>query len=138
MLSRKIKKQNGYIYMDVVVAVFIVGVSLVAISALLTQSSQASASAARYNAATNIARQQMEVLKQYSSAFWDNPQLPNSLPWQGTEAELFTNGTEFSVITAIEQMDIIDTTLVKVTVRVYWQEKEKQKYIQLITYFSKV
>lgn len=138
MLSSKLKKQQGYLYIDAVVAVFIVGVSLVAIAGIFMQSSQASARAVRYTAATNIAQQQMELLKQRSTDFWRNPQLPNSLPWLGKERELIVNHTNFFVLTTIDQIDAIDTTLVKVTVRVSWQEKGSTKYIQLLTYFSKI
>lgn len=138
MLPSKLKKQQGYLYMDAVLAVFIIGVSFIAIAGIFLQSSQASASAIRYTAATNIAQQQMELLKQRSTAFWSNPQLPGSLPWLGKESELTVNHTKFFILTTIDQIDAIDTTLVKVTVKVSWQEKGSTKYIQVITYFSKV
>lgn len=132
------KREQGYLYMDALIAMFILSVAVVAIMGVFTNSAKLNANAAHYTAATNIARQQMELLKKWSASDWSDPNLPASIPWQGEPNNLTVNKTTFEVRTIVDQFSDVDPNLVQVTVSVTWKEFSGSKNVQLTTYFSKV
>ena len=132
------KRQHGYLYMDALIAMFIVSVALIAITGMFVYSTKLSASANHYTAATNIARQQMELLKRWTASNWNDSNLPSSIPWQGDPNKLTVNKTVFEVRTTINQTAGIDPNLIQVTVTVSWKELSGTQKVQITTYFSKV
>ncbi|SDE84260.1 hypothetical protein SPACI_020610 [Sporomusa acidovorans DSM 3132] len=132
-----IKKQQGYFYIDAVIAIAILAVALVSTAGMFFSSTKASASAAHYTAATNIGRQQMEFLKKWKASDWSDPNLPSTLPWQGDFNDLIVNKMAFEVKTDVIQLNAIDPSLIQVNVVVSWREAEGVKTIQFTTFFSK-
>jgi Tfp pilus assembly protein PilV len=132
------KRQQGYLYMDAVIAIFVLTVALLAITGMFVYATKLNSSASHYTAATNMARQQMELLKRWPASTWSDPSLPAAIPWQGDPDKLTVNKTAFEVRTIIKQTTSIDPSLIQVTVIVSWKELDGTKNVQLITYFSKV
>lgn len=137
MTAISLKGQQGFLYMDTLIAMFIVTVSLTAITGIFAYATKLNASAAHYTAATNMARQQMELLKLWNESDWRDPNLPASIPWQGDPDGLIVNNTTFDVSTIINQINDTDPSLVQVTVIVSWKEVSSTRNVQLTTYFSK-
>lgn len=133
-----IKKQQGYFFIDMVIAMAILAVALVSIAGMFFYSTKTSASAAHYTAATNIGRQQMEFLKKWKASDWSDPNLPSSLPWQGDCNDLIINKMVFEVKTDVIQLNATDPGLIQINVLVSWREAEGVKMIQFTTFFSKV
>ncbi|MBP2635081.1 MAG: hypothetical protein H6Q72_988 [Firmicutes bacterium] len=131
-------RQQGYLYMDAVSAIFILSIALLAISGMFVYATKLSSSANHYTAATNMARQQMELLKRWTASDWSDPSLPASIPWQGDPDKLTVNKMTFEVETIINQPSNIDPSLLQITVIVSWKEPNGTKNVQLTTYFSKV
>lgn len=124
--------------MDAVIAIFILSAALLTISGMFVSATKLSSSANHYTAATNMARQQMELLKRWTANDWNDPSLPASIPWQGDPDKLTVNKTTFEVKTIINQPSSIDPNLLEITVIVSWKELNDTKNVQLTTYFSKV
>lgn len=132
------KRQQGYLYVDAVIAVCILSLALLAVSGMFVNATKLSSSANHYTAATNIARQQMELLKRWTASDWSDPSLPASIPWQGDPDKLTVNKMTFEVKTLITQPSGIDPDLLQITVIVSWKERNDTRNVQLTTYFSKV
>lgn len=131
-------KQRGYLYIDAILAMFILTVAVVTITEVFIASTKLSVTASRYTTATNIAQQQVELLKRWTAAEWSDPDLPNSIPWQDDPNKLTVNKTTFVVQTIIAHPNDVDPSLLQVTVIVSWNEVSCTHSVQLTTYFSKV
>lgn len=132
------RRQQGYLYMDTVIAIFVVAVALLAITGIFVYATRLSSTANHYTAATNMARQQMELLKRWPASAWSDPSLSATIPWQGDLDKLTVNKTVFEVRTIINQTNSLDPSLIQVTVIVSWKELSGTQTVQLTTYFSKV
>ena len=132
------RRQQGYLYMDAVIAIFVVAVALLAITGIFVYATKLSSTANHYTVATNMARQQMELLKRWPASEWSDPSLSATIPWQGDLDKLTVNKTAFEVRTIINQTNSIDPSLIQVTVIVSWKELSGTQTVQLTTYFSKV
>lgn len=136
-METAMKQQQGFLYMDVLIAIFIVTVSLTAITGIFVYATKLNVSAGHYTAATNLAREQMELLKSWKESDWRDLSLPISIPWQGSPDNLIVNNTTFAVNTNAEQIDDTDPSLIQITVIVSWEELSGTRNVRLTTYFSK-
>lgn len=128
----KIASTKGFILVEVVAAILIMSMSLLAIAGMFIQAIQATAISYDYLIATNLAQKQLELLKTYPSAYWSDLTLPCSIPWcDQTELPL----PRYVLTTTAAQ--VTDSNhLVQVTVTAQWQERGKEYHFQFVTFYS--
>ncbi|MEG6584045.1 prepilin-type N-terminal cleavage/methylation domain-containing protein [Dendrosporobacter sp. 1207_IL3150] len=131
-------RQQGYLMVEVIVAIVIITVALLAFPALNIQSFKANTQAAHYTVAANLAQKQLELLKNKDSNYWYSHANDSNIPWQDSSQvpPLVLNNTTYNIKTESGSV-AEDNNLVKVTVRVEWKSEDKNQAIQLSTFFSK-
>lgn len=83
--------QRGFLMIEVTVSILILSVALVAIAVIFSQATQANIRASEYTVATNLAQEQLEILKSKDNLFWqacgDN--------YNSTAETIVLNGKEY-------------------------------------------
>ncbi len=130
----RIKGNKGFVLADVTLGLFIISVALLCISMLFTQALQLEEIAGNYTLATYLAQKQLELLKNKSSVYWAQAQLPCTIPWQDED---LPPPADFELETYAVS-STLGSHLVQVTVIVTWQERQKDYSIQLVTFYSKI
>lgn len=122
--------EQGFLMIDVLLAVVIVSVALLGVSGMFIQSTRATQSAADYTQVANLAQMQMEWLKAAqlnpkddTYAFKKGKNIPANIPWQGDEVAV---PASYTILTTPKD---IATDLVEVTVTV--------NNVPFTTYFPK-
>ncbi|KYZ77073.1 hypothetical protein AXX12_02755 [Anaerosporomusa subterranea] len=127
--------QNGFILVEVLVAIIIISVALTAVAAMFVPATAAYSSAADYTVAANLAQKQLELLKTQPSTFW-NGALPRTLSWQGTETlPINLNGIDYQITTQVLAIPT-SNSLVEVQVTVNWSKGTKVQSMQMVALFS--
>jgi len=134
-MSRKtiqctLKSEKGFMLAEVVLAILIISVALVAIIGMLTQAIQANFMAIHYTEAANLAQKQLELLKIHPPQYWAGFTLP--IVWQD-QTQL--PPPRYTLITNAF-LSTIDEHLVQVTVTVSWQERGTTCWLQFVTLYS--
>jgi type II secretory pathway pseudopilin PulG len=130
----RLKGDRGFILVEVVIGFFILSVALVPLLGLFTQALRIDGLAASYATASNLAQKQLELLKAQPPEYWNELDLPCTIPWQdssqlpGSAYDLQTYG-----ITAAA-----NHYLVQVTVVVHWQEASSDCHADFMTFYSKI
>lgn len=131
-----IKKQDGFLLMDVVLAMLIITVALVAIAGMYTQSLQTNSRASNYTIATNMAQQRIEEVKrdieerQNSIKNWNNVTYPFTITAAGNEIPNSTIETVASLLTPSDR----DCKIVVITVTVNWNDNTGSNTVTMTTY----
>lgn len=131
-----LKKQNGFLMVESLLAILVITIALTAASVMFVQSSKAGGESAEISTASALAQKQMELLKTQSSAYWSAlTPLPQNIAWQDTTQTmpLVKNNISYTVTTTASQA-AQDANLVQVVVQVAWSGKS----ISLISFFSKI
>lgn len=143
-MTRILQRQNGFLMVEVVLAVLIISVALVAALGMFITSTQANADAAEYTVATTLAQKQLELLKTKDAQnYWAKLELtaPAKIDWQDTEVAYppLLNGVNYQVDTTAS-LSPENQNLVQVTVTVTWDKPNGRpnSIVQLTTFFSKV
>jgi prepilin-type N-terminal cleavage/methylation domain-containing protein len=116
---RCFKEQHGFLMIEVLIATAVISVALVAAAGMLIQSTQATAQAAQYTAATSLAQGKLEKIKAGVAT-----------PAHETIPQ---NGTEYTV-DWVETVWPDDDRLYSETVTVTWQERGQTQSIEMVTY----
>jgi len=113
-------RQKGFLLIEVLVAIVIITVALVPIAGMFIQSTQATRNASQFTVATNLAQEQLELLKSWTPLKWTTATSP--VPWQGTGASpIELNNVNYDVETVVNPCpEINSANLVQVTVTVSW------------------
>jgi len=127
-----LKTNKGFILAEVLLAIFIISIALVAISGMFTQAIQANLMAKDYTVAANLAQKQLELLKSHPPEYWAGLTLPCTIPWSDT---IQLPPPRYILITNASISDA-DDSLVEVTVVVSWQEKGREGNLQFVTLYS--
>ena len=128
----KLKRQRGFILAEVVLAIFIISVALLAISAMFTKAIQVNAVAKDYTVASNLAQKQLELLKIHPPEYWSELTLPCTIDWQDTaqcplpQYFLTTHASSYAA----------DNHLVQVTVTASWQQGNRECNLEFVTLYS--
>lgn len=125
--------QRGFIMADVVLAIMIIGIALIAIAGMFIQSTRATWGAADYTEAISLAQKQLELLKLKPATYWSNLTLPATLGWQGTVGET----SPYSVVTTAS-VSSENNNLVEVIVVVSWTQQGQSQQVQLTSFYSMV
>lgn len=135
------KGQQGFLMIDVLLAVLIITVALVPIAGMFTQSMAATAGANQYTTATGIAEREIETFKEKVETEQD-PALTslNSYPYNPPDVQQTTS----MVCTVRTSADVLGdknkgdndpyNKIIEVSVTVAWKEHGKDSEVQLITY----
>lgn len=122
---------KGFIMADVMLAMLLLSIAILPIARLFTQAMGVDRLAQHYTVATNLAQQQLELLKTQPPAYWRNPTL--FIPWQDS----------WHPVPATYQLTthsgpLPDESLVQVTVTITWQEGGNDYSLQFITWYPTV
>ncbi len=134
-----LQKEKGFLLAEIVFAIFILSVGLLAVAGMFLQAAKANYNSAEETAAMALAQQRMEWLRGQSEISWDTSSLDNS-------SSVSLNQVSYTIQTSAEDFIITGTggttTLAKVTVRVEWQGKSANgsvntKQVKLVSLFNK-
>lgn len=129
-ISPKLTGNQGFIFIDMIIAILLISVALVPILGMFIQAVKINAMAKDYTIAANLAQKQLELLKTHSPDYWNGLALPCTIPWQDTTQlpsppyVLTTNGSSLA-----------DKPLVQVTVIVTWQEGGQDCNLEFVTFY---
>jgi len=129
-------KQNGFLMVEVLLAILVISIALTAAAPLFIQATKASVEGSEITNATALAQKQIELLKTQPVTFWSGLAAPpQSIAWQDSSETmpLTKNNVQYTVATTTANT-ALDSNLVQVTVVVSWNGKS----ISMISFFSKV
>ena len=133
LFRNKKTNEKGFLLAEIVIALLILSVSLLAIISLFTQVSKSNTLARDYTQGTNLARKQLELLKTHPPEYWESITSSSFLPWQDNEEEPLGR---YSITT--QAVPIANESLVQVTVTATWQEKGLEYRVRLLTFYPAV
>lgn len=132
----EIKNQKGFLLMDVVLAMLIITIALVAIVGMYTKSLQANTKAGNYTIATNVAQQRMEEVKRdieerrNNIMDWNKVTYPVTTIASGNEIPNSTIETTASLYSPSD----LTCKIVVITVTVKWSDTTGDNVINMTTY----
>jgi len=127
--TNKLQSEQGFLLVDVVVAIVILSVALLAIHSLFVQAMQETILARDYTQGSNLARTQCELLKTYPPQYWANLAEPSLMDFQANREEGMSRYSIQTIATPIA-----DEHLVQVVVRANWQERGNEYSVQFLTF----
>ena len=116
------QKEKGFLLIEVVIAMVIISIALVASGGMFIQATRANSEAEQYTAATTLAQEQLERLKQKDYTYWASLSPGTTIGWQGTGSvpnPVLLNNLYYTVTTMTETADD-PAHLVQVKVTVSW------------------
>ncbi len=132
-----IRQQKGFLMIEVMIAIIIISVALIAVTGMFIQSTRANSSGLEISTATALAQKQMEMLKSWSAANWTAlTPLPQVIAWQDAAEPampLTRNNIAYTVVTTAAA-SAQDANLVQVTVSVTWLGQN----LSMVSLFSRV
>ena len=132
-------KQSGIILIDVLVAVVVLSVALLAVAVMFTNSTKNTAEAWQNTVATNIAAEQMNRLKTFNSGQW--AAAGATIVWQGGGGSnaVTIDGTTYTVTTTVHTpTETGSTGLAEVRTTVSWNTLDnKQQQIMLTGLYNR-
>lgn len=128
----KLKRQKGFMLIEISFAIVIISVALVIISTMFTKTIQANTVAKDYTVAANLAQKQLELLKTQPPEYWSGLTLPCTIAWQDdTQSPL----PQYRLITHANSY-AANHDLVQVTVTASWQERNIDCNLEFVTLYS--
>jgi len=127
----RLQTNKGFILAEVVLAISIISIALVAISGMFIQAIHTDLMANHTTVAANLAQKQLELLKTYPPEYWAALTFPCIIPWQDNAQIL---SSEYTLITNA-YISAVDDHVVEVIVTVSWQEPKIECNIQFVTLF---
>lgn len=137
------KSQKGFLMIEVVIAIVIISLALVAAATMFVQSSRANSAANDYTTATSLAQKQIELLKSHkvtgpTANFWAAVADGASLPWEGEENHpIVLNNTTYTVSTVAHNAPEDPAGLVQVSVTVSWNRSGQNNSVTFTAFFSR-
>jgi len=128
---KQLTAARGYILADIVIAMLISSIALVAISAMFTKAIQVDALGNHYTIATNLAQKQLELLKTHPATYWADLSLPCSIAWQD---DIQLPPTQYTVTTNAA-LSLSNVHLVEVAVNVCWLEVGSEYKLEFVTLY---
>jgi competence protein ComGC len=142
-----LKKQQGFLLIEVVILSVIISVALVSIVSMFTRAASSTAESGKYITAINLAQKRLEELKTEDAVFWqdvcNNGTIEDSKRYRRYST---INNTEYKFTTTPTNVKVqgngTAVKLAKVTVRVEWGTQGKKgniytNQIQLISLYNK-
>ena len=127
--------QAGFILVEILFAIIIISVAVMAAAAMFIPATQAYSGAADMTAAAALAQKQVELLKAQPPSFW-RESLPETVPWQGTETmPLRLNGVEYRIITRLQAP--AGNSLIETQVTVDWRKGGSDHSLQMLAIFAR-
>ena len=124
--------QKGFLLVEVIVATVIISVALVAMIGMFISSTIANRSAADYTVATNLAQQQLEVLKTKPTNYWaTTTNIPDISQPVGIPPYTYT------IRTTVSACPEDPTNLVEVVVKIIWTDRGASRSLQATTFYNK-
>jgi len=114
--------QKGFLLIEVLVATVIISVALVALGGMFIQATRANSQASQITTATNLAQEQLDLLKSWTKEDWV-AYAPLVIPWKGTgTSPVLQNNVNYTVTTVVEACTEDNIHLVQVKVTVSWPQ----------------
>ncbi|VBB08136.1 Hypothetical protein LUCI_3401 [Lucifera butyrica] len=123
-----VKSQKGFLLIDVLIAMVILGSAIMAMSYAYAQYVKEAAAAKNYNQAVYLAKSLLEDMKQYDGK--------SAIPLANypTHQNKFNNNdTTFTVYQPVETD--INSKLAAIKVKVTWNEANSQRQIEIVGYY---
>lgn len=143
-MAKILGRQTGFLMIEVVIAILIITVALVAAVGMFINSTHANANAAEYTAAASLAQKQLEMLKTKDPVnYWSKLDLssPSEIAWQdSTQATpLKVNNVSYNVGTMASSCPE-SSNLVQVTITVTWNNStpSPSSSVQVTTFYPKI
>jgi len=137
-MYNKIRGQQGFLLVDIMFAVLIISIGLLAIAGSYTQFSKTTISSAQYTIATNLAQRQLELLKNQPASYWaEFTEFPATISWQDTSIDPAKLSPSVTVTTTVKQCIQDTTNLVEVSVLVNGTNQKSNYSETFTTFFSK-
>jgi Tfp pilus assembly protein PilV len=137
----QVKRQKGFILMEVLIAVIIISLGIVAVAAVFIPATAKYANAADYTVATNLAQKQLELLKNLTPTEWNVALLQGTVDWQGDEPEpkmpISLNAIDYTVDTKVS-LASVSNSLVEVNVTVSWSRGGKAQSLQFGAFYTRI
>jgi len=128
--------QQGFLMIEVVVAIVIISMALLVIAGLFIQATSATRNSDNYTVAANLAQKQLELLKSnWSQAYWK--ELPKDIEWQDTTFDPTKDLSPAVTVVTSAKQSTEHTNLVEVTVTASWSEQGKPYSVRFTTFFPK-
>ena len=115
------QQEKGFLMIEVVIAIVIISIALVAAGGMFIQATRANTSASQYTAATALAQEQLERLKQQPSTYWKGLTVPRDISLEsGGISSVTLNSVAYTITTNAKTCPEDATNLVQVEVTVSW------------------
>lgn len=110
------RSERGFVLVDSLLAICLMGIALMAVTAVFISAIRTQERAAEYTVAVGLAQKQMELLKTWRKSDWERTSAVGNIAWQGSEElPLKLNGILYQVKTEVA---VWSSQLVAVTVSV--------------------
>lgn len=143
-MTNFIKRETGFLMLEVVIATLIVTVALVAAVGMFISSTHANADAAEYTVAASLAQKQLEMLKIKDPInYWSKLDLttPIDISWQDSAQTIPVKiNNKTYIVKTIAQTCPESANLVQVIVTVTWTNASQRPIssVQITTSYPKV
>ena len=138
LVKKFLARQKGFLIVEVMLAVLIISIALVAAMGMFIYSTKANSDASEYTVAATLAQKQLEMLKMKDPQnYWAKLDLTSTtkIAWQDTTSPPPTRYTIDTVASACSE----NPNLVEVIVTVAWDKRNSQPAnIKITTYYSKI
>ncbi|MDD4600414.1 MAG: hypothetical protein PHQ46_05090 [Negativicutes bacterium] len=139
VMNKTLSQQNGFLMLEIVLAVLIISIALVASLGMFINSTKANANAAEYTLAATLAQKQLEMLKlKDPHTYWAVFDLTTQTPiaWQDNTNQPPASYTVDTVASVCpENLDLVQ---VKVTVTWNKPTSDSNPSVTLTTFYPKI
>ncbi|MPM29714.1 hypothetical protein SDC9_76254 [bioreactor metagenome] len=137
-VAKILARQNGFLMLEVMLAVLIVSVALVAVLGMFINSTKANADAAENTVAATLAQKQLEMLKTKDHNYWANfaPNAQTSISWLDIDKPV----PQGYAVNTVAMPCPENASLVQVTVTVTWNAPNSPaaRNVKITTFYPKI
>jgi Tfp pilus assembly protein PilV len=130
-MTNKLKRnqQQGFLLIEVLVAIVLITVAVVPIVGMFIQSTRANSNASQITAATNLSQEQLDLLKSWPPATWasyipattsPSVDISTASPLGASPIAVPPSNVNYTIVTTVSPCAEDNVHLVQVTVRTSW------------------
>lgn len=135
----KIKGQQGFLLLEILITLILIGV-LVVIAGMFIKPTLAASMASRHTVAANLAQQAIERLKADGPVFWQSVEQKADIDFsqhsQSMDTKQTVNDTDYFIEGSMEAHSTL-RNLVLITITVSYVDNGRLQSVQYETYFTK-
>ena len=131
------RRQHGYIFIEILVSIILLSVGICAAAAVFIPATTNHALAADYTTAANLAQKQLELLKTWQPVDWETA--GETIAWQDSDEAMpiSLNGINYAVETKKVSPASVSNSLIEVTVTVSWSRNGRTNNVQYTAVYPK-